>query len=274
MKRLLKIGMIMIGALLGGCQRSLIYFPQRVTEAQVLAIAQAAGLSPWRDDSGQIIGWTAADVPAAGPARRAVLVCHGNAGFALHRDTYVAALGRRDDVEPWDVFLLEYPGYGARPGSPSETSLKAAAQAAAEVLFTRGYSSIFVVGESLGSGVASHLAATFPDRVAGLLLITPFTSLVDTAAHHYPRVVVRLLLTERYDNVAALTNYHGPLAVVLAEQDEVIPAALGRSLFEGYSGPKRLWVQPRGHNTLALTPDEPWWRELGAFWREAATGPR
>ena len=53
-----------------------------------------------------------------------MLVFHGNAGPALHRLYFVAgfqALGKS-----WEVFLCEYPGYGSRPGSPSESAIKSA----------------------------------------------------------------------------------------------------------------------------------------------------
>ena len=54
---------------------------------------------------------------------------------------------------------------------------------------------------------------------------------------------VRLLLRDRYDNRSALKNYRGPVAVLLAGRDEVIPARFGRELFDSYSGSKRLWIQ-------------------------------
>ena len=91
------------------------------------------------------------------------------------------------------------------------------------------------------------------------------------AAARYPFVPVRWLLRDRWDSVEALSAYRGPLAVLLAERDTVVPARFGRRLYDGYGGPKRLWVQAgRNHNSLDLRPEAPWWDEVS----EALLGAR
>ena len=113
---------------------------------------------------------------------------------------------------------------------------------------------------------ASYLAANYPEQVAGLLLVTPFTSLVDVAAHHYAFLPVRALLSERYDSLEALSHYRGPAAFLLAGSDEVVPTELGQQLYDSYPGPKRLWVaEGAGHNTLPLQVGAPWWSEVSSF---------
>lgn len=65
---------------------------------------------------------------------------------------------------------------------------------------------------------------------------------------------------------AALRGYHGPMAMLIAGQDEVVTAAQGRLLYEGYAGPKRVWTQPgAGHNTIDFRPSAPWWHEVSDF---------
>ncbi len=124
---------------------------------------------------------------------------------------------------------------------------------------------LFVAGESLGTGVAAALAARHPERVAGLLLITPFLNLADVGRRHYPWLPVRLLLRDRYDSRAALRRYRGPAAFLLADHDEVVSAESGRLLYESYQGPKRLWRQAGGHNTINYSPNAAWWRETAKF---------
>ena len=125
---------------------------------------------------------------------------------------------------------------------------------------------VFILGESLGSGVASYFAAQFPQQVAGLLLITPFSSLTDVAAHHYPFLPVRLLLRERYDSLEALSHYTGPVAFLLAGRDEVVSTSLGQQLYDSYKGRKWLHIEPRaGHNTLPYHPGAPWWKQASTF---------
>jgi len=123
-----------------------------------------------------------------------------------------------------------------------------------------------VTGESIGSGAACYLAGTHPDEIDGVLLIGPFTALPDVAAWHYPFLPVRWLMVDRFDNVVALHNYHGPLAVLLAGADEVVSRELGQRLFDSYHGPKREWVQEgAGHNDIDFHPSAKWWRESTDF---------
>lgn len=267
--------LVFVGAVLMflALQRRYIYYPMRASEAELSALAGLAGLADWRDAAGRLVGWRTRRPLLAEPKYR-VVVFHGNAGFGLHRQYFVDGFHAAGDGLQWEILLFEYPGYGAREGRPSEPALKAAAEAAVEVLLAEDDRPLFVAGESLGSGVAAWLAGRFPDRVAGLFLVTPMTRLADVAAHHYPFLPVRRLLREQYDAEGDLKRYAGPVAVLLAGRDEVIPAAIGRRLFEGYAGPKRLWVQEEaGHNSLDYDPRAGWWREVAGFLIASAASP-
>jgi hypothetical protein len=247
--------------MLATLQRHLIYFPSRAQADELSREAARIGLKAWHDGTGSAIGWKPAGDRSA---RNRMLVFHGNAGYALHRDYFVAGFQALGDE--WEVFLFEYPGYGAREGTPSAATFKATAVQALESLLAVDSRPIFVIGESLGSGIASYLAATFPEQVAGLLLVTPFSSLADVAAHHYPFLPVRTLLSERYDSVEALTHYRGPVAFLIAGRDEVVTTRLGQQLYDSYTGPRWLRVEARaGHNTLPYHPGAAWWGEVSKF---------
>lgn len=267
---LLAILVLMI-ALFAGFQRRLIYYPSTGTPAALAQMAQAEGFEPLANPSGETIAWIQS--PRDGAAPEAVfIVFHGNAGFALHRSYYRDAL-RELSADRWTFVVLEYPGYGARSGSPSKDSLEAAAAEVLETVLARHPVPIYLIGESLGAGVATSLAASHPENVRGLILVTPFTSLAAVGRHHYPFLPVRLLLRDNFDNVRNLKNFDGPVAVVLAEDDRIIPAAIGKKLYEAYEGPRRLWTQPgAGHNTLDLNPENPMWKEIGDFLLAPPTG--
>jgi uncharacterized protein len=261
--RKLTVVIFALGAfiMLTALQRQLIYFPSKAQADVLSELASRMGLQAWRDNAGEAIGWKS---PGDHNARYRMLVFHGNAGYALDRDYFVTGL--RALGNQWDVFLFEYPGYGAREGTPSEVNFKATATQALEVLLAVDSRPVFITGESLGSGVASFLASNFPNEVAGLLLVTPFSSLADVAAHHYPFLPVRTLLSERYDSREALSHYAGPVAFLLAGRDEVVTSELGQRLYDSYSGPKWLHVEARaGHNTLPYNPGAPWWGEVSNF---------
>jgi pimeloyl-ACP methyl ester carboxylesterase len=236
-------------------QRRFLYHPDQQAEAAALARARTLGLDAWRDRSGALLGWRA---PAVAAPRATALVLHGNAGSALDRAHYAAALQPRG-VE---VVLLEYPGYGPRPGAPTHASLTRAATDGLDLLAAaRGGRPIWVVGESLGSGVAAAATAARPQVVRGLLLVTPFADLGAVAHHHFP-ILPATALRDRFRPARDLTAFEGPAVVVVAGRDEVVPPEEGRALYAALRGPKRLVEQPgAGHDTVDLSARAAWWDE-------------
>lgn len=241
-------------------QRRLLYFPSRYPLAEAERSAARLGLEPWRGPDGRALGWLARH-PSGRPAARAV-VLHGNAGSALDR-VHLRDVLQGPGVPPLDVVLLEYPGYGARDGTPGEPALVAAAVEAVDLLAAEGPSPVLLVGESLGSAVAALAAAERP-AVGGLLLVTPLRSVVEVARRHYPWAPA-FLVRDRLDAGAALAASRSPAAFVVAGADEVTFTDLGLALHADHAGPKRLWVQAgRGHNSIRYAPEDPMWREAVA----------
>ncbi len=257
-------------------QRSMIYYPSKWTESACAKEAAAYGLQPWRTSNGQLIGWKTPPQPGAGGgAEASLIVLHGNANHAQHCGYYAQGFQSNFQLRRWDVYLLEYPGYACRPGKPSQGTLVAAALEGLEELKTAAPGKpVFLLGESIGSSVAAQVAARKPELVAGMLFIAPATSLIEAGAHHAPFLPVKLLLLDTYKSDQALKNYHGPIAFLLAGQDEVIPPAISQKLYEGYSGPKKVWLQPYAtHNTFNFEPTEPFWKEVAEFlMKEARAG--
>ena len=261
----------MVG-LMAGCQRRMIYHPLRLSKDKAMPAARQAGLEPWYDAGGEFAGWrrAASGGDRAAGARRRVLVFHGNAGHALHRAYYIEGF---DAVAPadWEVILFEYPGFGPRAGRPSEAAITAAASSAFAALMHEDASPVYLVGESLGSGPACRLAGDHPNQVAGVWLVTPFSSLADVARIHYPFFPVRLFLRDRYDNVPALQAYHGPLLVLTAGDDRVVPPQLGRRLYERAATSRKQLIEQSeaDHNTLDLSMDASIWSDVVTFWTAA-----
>lgn len=238
-------------------QRRLMYFPSRAPEPDALRVAGTLGLEAWRDRSGNLLGWRA---PKPAPRLR-VLVFHGNAGSALDRFYYPPLFA--DGAE---VVLFEYPGYGARPGEPSEPVLVAAAVDAFDQLKREAPGVVWLLGESLGSGVACAVAARRPAEVAGLVLVTPIARMTDVAAWHYPYLPVRLLLRDRWNNLATLNRYPGPVGVFIAGRDEVVGAEQGRILAAALGARGRLWEEPdAGHNSFSTRPERSPWPQIRDF---------
>jgi len=256
------IGYALITLLVALFQRRLTFVPARLPTAVADSTARQNGFLPWRNAANEFIGW---QMPASGSSTGVVLIVHGNAGFAGDRD-YLARPIR--DAAPVDVFVLEYPGYGAREGSPSKASFIKAAEEAFALLPTG--KPRYIVSESLGAGVATHLAKVHAPEIAGMALFVPYHSLAWVAQRTMPLLPAGLLLRDRFTPADDLKSYQGPIKVVVAENDEVIPAVAGRRLFESYDGPKDLKVFAQAlHNEVAEQSPE-WWRGVFAFWEANA----
>lgn len=207
---LLVFGYLLVCVLLYVKQRSLIYFPQ-VTQARAGDLATDFALAR---PIGTLRGW----VVTSGQ-RDAVIYFGGNAERVLdNREAFAQQLPHRT------VYLLPYRGYGGNPGAPTQDDLVADALALYdEVRRRHPHGEVAVIGRSLGSGVASQLAAR--RSVRKLVLITPFDSLAAVAAEHYAWLPVRWLVRDRYDSVAALQGFAGRVLILRAGQDAVVPPA-------------------------------------------------
>ncbi|MEQ1859712.1 MAG: alpha/beta fold hydrolase [Chthoniobacteraceae bacterium] len=245
-------------------QRKLLYFPTREPEHVLLARAETFGFEPWRGAEGGIIGWTKRPGPG-GDAARNLVVFHGNAGHALHREDYAHAFENLGGRSQWKVWLFEYPGYGARAGSPGRESFADAGRTAIAQLRARDSRPVYLLGESLGTGVAADLAADQSTGVAGLVLVTPFARLTDVAQMHFPFLPVKWILRDRWDNVAALAGFGGPKAVIIAGRDEVLGAAQGETLFEKIPEPKRRWLFPDATHNDPEIHGAGWAAEVSTF---------
>jgi hypothetical protein len=195
-------------------------------------------------------------------ARATVIAFHGNAGSAWHRDYFIQAL------EPlgYRVVLAEFPGYGGRPGEVTESSLVDDAIATIHMAQASFGDPVFLLGESMGCGVAAAAAASAEIASAGLILITPWDSLPDLAQSLYWYLPARRLTRDRYDNLGNLQAYDKPVAVAIARQDEVVPNKHSMRLYSALKAPKRLWTfENAGHNSWPTHPEAPWWQEVMAF---------
>jgi pimeloyl-ACP methyl ester carboxylesterase len=243
-------------------QRRLIYLPTKIPADVIESVAAEHGFAPWKNPAGSIIGWKMA---ASGSATGSVLIVHGNAGCALSRDYIARPI---HEAAAMDVYVLEYPGYGARPGSPTKASLIAAAEAAFQLLPTN--SPRYIVSESIGAGVAAELAKRHPSEIAGLALLVPYDNLASVAQKKMPFLPAYFLLFDRFNPAECLKSYHGPVKFAIAGKDEIIGAAAGRRLYDGYAGPKEKQEFPQaGHNDIAAQPPE-WWREVFSFWQKSS----
>ena len=130
----------------------------------------------------------------------------------------------------YGLLLVGYRGYDGNPGSPTESGLYADGRSVMRWLSEHGVpgSGTVLVGNSLGSGPATEIAATHP--VAGLVLISGYTSLPDVAASAYPLIPVRLLMRDRFDNIGKINRVMAPILILHGTADRTIPYSHAVSL--------------------------------------------
>jgi pimeloyl-ACP methyl ester carboxylesterase len=242
-------------------QERLIFMPQRLSDAAVADIqtrfpkgksvfAQAA-------DGTRVHAW---HLPGA-PDAPLVLYFGGNA------EEVSWMLGEADAAPKAGWLIVDYRGYGASEGSPSEEALAADAVLWYDK-FAPQAKKIYVFGRSLGSGVAVRLAAE--RKVDAVILVTPFDSMTAVGKRHYPYLPVSLLLRHRFDSLSRAANITAPLLCVVATRDSIIPPEHAKLLYDAWAGPKR-WValEDAGHNTADSHPN--YWRSISAFLNERSS---
>jgi uncharacterized protein len=214
--------LVVVLAVLWSVQRRLIYFPSRAAPA---VVAGARDVVVETSDGLRLSAWLfQATTPAS-----AVLVTPGNAGNRADRLPLAAALVDAGLT----VLLLDYRGYGGNPGSPSEEGLARDARAGWSYLTGHGFppERIILFGESLGAAVATRLATDLagpPPR--GLVLRSPFASLVAVGREHYPFLPVGVLLRDRYEVAERVGRVRVPTIVVYGTADTVVPPAQSRAV--------------------------------------------
>lgn len=194
----------------------------------------------------------------------AVLMFHGNADLAAWRVPWAQELAERTGRM---VMLAEYRGYGGIPGPPSVAGVRNDAEAALDWLLTNTglpSSRVALYGHSLGSAVASELAATKPVEV--LILESPFSS-----ARGMARIVIsaplermwRMVSRVHYDTEARVRSLDVPVWVTHGTRDLIIPFRMGRTVFEAANVKGRMLpVEGAGHNDLPEVGGESYWRWL------------
>jgi alpha-beta hydrolase superfamily lysophospholipase len=250
-----------------------IYFPSRELQHKPSDVGlQFEEVRFQASDGERLFGWY---MPHPS-ARFTVLHFHGNAGNISHR----LPLYRRWHAMGLAVFAFDYRGYGKSTGKPGEAGLYNDARAA-WLQLTEKYGTapetVIITGRSLGAAVAAKLAGEV--EAAGLALETPFTSIPDMAAHHYPLLPLRWLVRSQYDLETMVQSLHMPLLLISAESDEIVPAGMAEQIFGAGSEPKTHRVLAGGHNDFDMRSDKAyseiwlaWLRQLSALQEDGPVG--
>lgn len=231
-----------IAALMYVMQRDMIYVRDATrtapADADLPNVAERILDTP---DGEKIVMWYA----KAKPGQPTLLYFHGNGGaLEVRRERMAKYLARGRGM-----LMMAYRGYSGSTGEPSEAAIVADAKQAYQMLIDDGIKpdEIIVYGEALGAAVAVQVAAELPVR--GVVLDSPFASLVERAKWSYPWLPISLLLKDQFLSDEHIKRVHAPVFVLHGEVDEVTPVEMGRALFDAANEPKELKVLAgAGHN--------------------------
>lgn len=245
-------------------QNKFLYFPN--DERPTVQMLAAENLALWQVTDSDYRGVIAAGHEAA-PSGTIVLF-HGNGGTAFDRGFYMEPLTHLG----FRVILAEYPKYGGRPGKVGEKPFVSDGLETVQLAYARFGDPLYLLGESLGCGVAAAIAKQTKVPIAGIILITPWDTLASVAKSLFPFLPVKLVLTDKYDSIANLQSFNGPISVVGAERDEILPIRHAQNLYANLpQSRKRMWViRGAGHNDWPFYVDAVFWKEMTDFVKTTA----
>ena len=242
-------------------QNRFLYFPEPQWPTEQMLAHENMKL--WQATASDYQGLIAAhDAPAP---KGTIVLFHGNGGTALDRGFYFAPL----EELGFRVILAEYPKYGGRPGKVGEKPFVAAGLETPRLAFEQYKDLPYLVGESLGCGVAAAVAKQTSVPIAGIILITPWDTLASVAKSIFPFLPVKLVLTDKYDSIENLKSFRKKISVIGAEHDEILPIKHAVNLYNALpEGRKRMWIiKGAGHNDWPMHADASLFKEMTDFVR-------
>ena len=212
-------------------QRNLLYLPNENNYSEDKISVDIENVRIKTSDNIELLGWyhekNLKDF-------KTLIFFHGNAGSLENR---IHKLNHFRDMNI-NFLIIAWRGFSGNNGNPSEQGLYEDGKSAIDWLIKKGVSekNLILYGESLGTGVATHLAQN--KNFAGVILETPFTSMIDAAKKFYPYIPVKLLLKDKFENYKKIKNINSPILIMHGEVDQLVPFSMGKKIYEIANEPK------------------------------------
>ena len=237
-------------------QRNLLYHPNENNYLNDKLMVQVEKIKVGTNDNIDLLGWYyQKDIKKF----KTILFFHGNAGSLENR---IHKLNHFKDMNI-NFLIIAWRGFSGNKGKPSEEGLYEDGDSSIQWLLNKGIkeTDIIIYGESLGTGVATHLSQN--RNFAGLILETPFTSMVDAAKIFYPYIPVKFLLKDKFENKKKIKNIDLPILVMHGEADQIVPFSMGKKMFELANEPKYSYFTK--HDNHMMEYDENLVKVLNSF---------
>lgn len=229
---------VAVCALLFLLQRSFIYHP---TPASANASAQTMS---FQRESADLV------VSIHPDARSSAVLYFGGNGEDVSQSLPLLV----DAFPDTAVYALHYRGYSGSTGNATEKNLVADGIALFDAIH-KEHKDVTVIGRSLGSGIAIHVASLRP--ASRLVLVTPYNSIVELAAERFKFLPINLLLQDKYESWRFAPRISVPTTVIAAENDRVIPMASTRRLLAHFRAGivSFIVIRDAGHNDISDHPE-------------------
>ena len=212
-------------------QRSLLYHPTENNYQGDKLTVEIEKVKILTEDNIELLAWY--HKKKSGDYKT-ILYFHGNAGALENR---IHKINKFKDINV-NFLLLAWRGFSGNQGKPTEQGLYKDAKGAIKWLNEKGIENknIIIYGESLGTGIATEVAQN--KKFAGIILESPFTSMVDAGSSKYPIFPIKLLLKDKYESNKKIKNIKSPILVMHGEEDKIVPFYMGKKIFELANEPK------------------------------------
>ena len=169
---------------------------------------------------------------------KTILFLHGNAGSLENRIHKINHFMNMNI----NFLLISWRGFSGNKGKPTEKGLYEDARSAIEWLKNKGINenNIIIYGESLGTGITTEISQN--QNFAGLILESPFTSMIDAAKDKYPFLPVRFLLKDKYESDKKIKNIKSPVLIMHGKVDKIVPFYMGEKIYELANEPKYFYA--------------------------------
>ena len=212
-------------------QRNLLYYPAENNNSGDRLTVSIEKIKIKTQDNIELLSWyhkkNVSDY-------KTILFLHGNAGSLENR---IHKINYFKDMNV-NFLLIAWRGFSGNKGKPSEKGIYEDARSAVRWLKNKGIKeeNIIIYGESLGTGVATEIAQN--KNFAGVILESPFTSMIDVGKTKYPFFPVRLLLKDKYESDKKIKKIKSPILIMHGEVDGIVPFWMGKKMYKLANEPK------------------------------------
>ena len=177
---------------------------------------------------------------------KTIVFFHGNAG-SLQNRTYKLNYFKDLDV---NFLIIAWRGFSGNKGKPNEMGLYEDARSALRWLNMKGIQdkNIILYGESLGTAVAIEIAQN--RKYAGVILESPFTSMVNMGKKYYPFFPVSFLLKDKFESNKKINKISIPILIMHGKVDKIVPYTMGKKMYELANQPKFFYSQEYGDHMV------------------------